>query len=228
MIGPRPGRKKARRFGTGAEALRAAGWTRDALQSTLSGRWLRPRTVLELVAAYLLISALVTRLPGFSVRNIGYDIESQTVAMEEIRAEIGFESEDLQATKEKRDQAAEATLDTYRVDRERVAKQLQALEDRIQLLASKRADAEKAVRDALLASNSSQTDEEVVRDALITFVTRMEPELHLAKSADESALSYWLYPAPETVPKRVFAAPRNRTRPSDARTQGIRLVTALA
>ncbi len=240
MIVPRPGGRKARRFGTGAETLRAAGWTRDALQSTLRGRWLRPRTALELVVAYLLITALVTRLPGFSVRN--YDIESQTVAMEEIRAEIGFESEDLQATKEKRDQAAEATLDIYRVDRERVAKQLQALEDRIEFLASKRTEAEKVVRDALLASNSSQTDEEVVRDALTTFVARLEPELHLEKSADETALLYWLYPEPGTAPKRVFATTHNRTRPSrrpeevrleaggaqpPASLSSIRLVTAL-
>lgn len=229
MIAPRMGRRKSRRFG---------GWVRDgegrtqglraALPSTWGGGWLRSRTILEIFAAYLVITALVTRLPGFSVRSIGYDIENQTVAMEEIRAEIGLESEDLQATKEKRDQAAAATLDTYRVDRERVAKQMQALEDRIQTLASKRTEAEKVVRDALLASTSARSEDEIIAETLTTFVARVETELHLEKGADEAALSYWLCPAPDTVPKRVFAPARNKGRPSEAaRAQDSRAVTSL-
>ncbi|HOV73843.1 MAG TPA: HDIG domain-containing protein [Candidatus Hydrogenedentes bacterium] len=167
---------------------------------------------IQLFVVCLAFAALVTRLPGFSIRSIGYDIENQTVAMEEVRAAIPFQSEDLQATKEKRDEAAKATLDTYRVDRERVAKQLQLLDDRIQFLASKRAEIAKAVREALQTSTSAQSEEEIVRKALLAFVERIEPELRLDKPVDAAALACWIEPAPETLPKRVFASTRNRPR----------------
>ena len=196
MIFPKSGRKKARH---GATAHRES-------QEAKTPRFFKwGAEFSSLIAAFVILSVAVTKSPKFPQNTIGYDIDSQTVALKEIRSDIYFQTEDLQATKVKRDEAAAQEPETYRVDRDAVNKQLQFLDEEIDLLLSKRDDVAKVVRKALLESNSSQTDSDVVTGAVTDYAARlMENDPQFRSFENPSNLAVWLLPAMDSVPKRQF------------------------
>ena len=157
------------------------------------------------VAVFLILTAAITEPPKLPHKAIGYDIESQALALEEIRSDIYFETEDLKATKEKRDAAAAQAPDTYRVDREGVQRQLRTLDDRIEALLSKRDEVAEVVRKALLKSDSSQTDSDVVSKAVTGYAVRLKEDPAFHGFENPSNLAAWLMPSMDSVPKRQFA-----------------------
>jgi len=197
MIFPKSGRKKARH---GAAAHRES-------QEPRAPAWFFKwgAEFSSLIAAFVILSVAVTKAPKFPQNAIGYDIDSQTVALKEIRSDIYFQTEDLQATKVKRDEAAAQAPETYRVDRDAVNKQIQFLDEEIDLLLSKRDDVAKVVRKALLESNSSQTDSDVVTRTVTDYAGRlMENDPQFRRFENPSNLAVWLLPAMDSVPKRQF------------------------
>ena len=167
--------------------------------------------VLIVVAAFVVLVAMVTKPPELPRKAIGYDIDSQSVALDEVRSDIYFETEDLQATKLKRDEAAAKVPETYRVDRETVQKQLRLVDEHIQAILAKRDDVEKAVAAALDASNSSQAESEVVSKAVADYALTLKDDSDFKDWADPAAFAVWLTPLSESVPKRQFApAPKDK------------------
>jgi hypothetical protein len=208
MIFPKSGRKKARHGAT-------AHWESQEPETPRFFKW--GAEFSSLIAAFVILSVAVTKSPKFPQNTIGYDIDSQTVALKEIRSDIYFQTEDLQATKVKRDEAAAQEPETYRVDRDAVNKQLQFLDEEIDLLLSKRDDVAKVVRKALLESNSSQTDSDVVTRAVTDYAARLmenDPQFRSFENPSNPGsvsekptlplLAVWLLPAMDSVPKRQF------------------------
>jgi len=163
--------------------------------------------IVLLLLSFVVLLAALTKPPTFTKSSIGYDIDSQAVALEEVRAEIYFEAENLQATKQKRDEAAQAVPDTYRVDREDVENQLKLLDKRIDALLAKREEVDAAVRKALSESNSSQTDAEIISKAVLNYATQLKKEEAFQDYPDADMLALWLMPTEDSVPKRVFEEP---------------------
>lgn len=148
--------------------------------------------------------AAITKFPAYTKQDIGYDIDKQPVALEEVRAAVSFKAEDLQATKYRRDEAAMGVPDTYRVDGERVRKQRAQLEKRIAVLADKRDAVANAVREALAASNSTQGAFEVVSGAVTALAAELREEDAFKDFPSPAVLALWLMPAPGSIPKRRF------------------------
>ena len=166
MMAPRWFRRKTR---SGAGAVRAGkGSPRRAM-----GFRTRPEFLLFALALALLVAA-VTKPPELGKQEIGYDIDSSPVALEEVRAEIYFESEIRDATQAKRDAAAATVPDTYRVDNDRVQRQLRLLDERTGALRDKRGEVEQAVREALAQSDSSQEAADVVMRAVTDYAAQLE------------------------------------------------------
>ena len=195
MIFQRSGKKRIR-HGTAAhrefretEAPRIFKWGAEAL---------------SLTAAFVILTAFVTEPPKFPRKAIGYDIDSQSVALEEIRSDIYFQAEDLQATRMKRDEAAAKVPDTFRVDREQVKERLRLLDDRIEELNLKREQVAEVVRKALRGSNSSQTDSDVVAKAATDYAAHLMDEDAFRNFGNPSDLAVWLMPTVDSIPKRQF------------------------
>ncbi|HOK09029.1 MAG TPA: HDIG domain-containing protein [Candidatus Hydrogenedens sp.] len=62
------------------------------------------------------------------------EVDREIVAKQELRANFSFQTEDVKATQEARNQAREKVLPHYRIDKEKVQKQLQTLRERISQL----------------------------------------------------------------------------------------------
>ncbi|NIA14126.1 MAG: HDIG domain-containing protein [Nitrospiraceae bacterium] len=173
-----------------------------------SSDFFRTRTaVLAYALTFLLLTAAVTQAPELSREAIGYDIGMQPVALEEVSSTIDFTAEDLQGTKAKRDEAAASVPDVFRVDQERIQEQLRKLDERAQLILDQRGGLEQAVRDALMASDSSQTDADVLSKAVAEYAAKLLEDERFEGYPDAAVLSTWLMPAPDSLPRRSFAAP---------------------
>jgi putative nucleotidyltransferase with HDIG domain len=157
-----------------------------------------------LLSIFLILTAAITEPPKFPSKTIGYDIESQAVALEEIRSDRYFETEDLKATAERRDAAALQTPDSYRIDHERVSRQLHALDERVEAVMAKREEVAEAVRNALLDSNSNQTDLDVVMKAVSDYSASLKNDSAFHDVDNTALLSPWFMPTLDSVPKRQF------------------------
>lgn len=195
MILRRPGRKN----------LRAGVASPHAPHGPLVSVILHNRTqILVFVLAFAVLVAATTRTPELIRKTVRYDINVQAIAMEEIRADIPFQTEDLLATKTKRDEVAARVPDTYRIDDDCVQEQLNRLDERILALSSKHKEVAAAVLDALKASNSHQSDFEVVESAVMQYVERLMDDPVFAGFPDPAALAIWLMPSLESLPQRQF------------------------
>ncbi|MDQ1255651.1 MAG: hypothetical protein QG656_243 [Candidatus Hydrogenedentes bacterium] len=210
------GRKRTRP-GSGFNRL-----AQDVAPRSSSKRWER----LAIGTAFLVIVAALTRLPKSDNALFGQDIDSQSIAQETIRTEFYFESEEVEATREKRDQAAADVPDTYRVDRQRVRKQLDLLTQRIQALSTQQTALDAALRKALLASTSEDEAGDVVSKTVLDFAEALRAEPAFEGFPDATFLAVWLTPAPESLPEREFAPPEADSADAAAAEQP-RPVTAL-
>ncbi len=179
---------------------------------------------LWLGAALVVCVAAVTKPPDFSRKVVGYDIESQSVALDEVRADIYFETEDLRATKEARDEAAAKIPDTYRVDRDRVEEQLRRLDDRIMALLAQQDQVGQAVRQALKTSASDQQESDVVAKAIADYAATLQQDPAWQNAGSAASLALWLMPAPECLPHREFATPSRNTNRGTAGAPAVSLV----
>ena len=202
MIFSKPGRKN-NRPGTISSRIQAEPRTPPVFNTRTE--WL----VLALVV--VLFALAITRPPDFSRLGIGVGGPAETpranlqsVAREEVRAEIAFETEDLQATKAKRDEAAAKVPDTYRVDRERVRSQLQLLNEQVQLLAARRDEVATLLADALRKAPAGKSEEEIVAKTVGDFAAKLKEDPAFGSMPDGAILAVWLTPSPDSVPRRVI------------------------
>ncbi len=186
---------------------------------------------IALLAAFVTLVAAVTgfRLLGDPIGR--YDVSGETVASQTIQAAFAFDSEDLEATREAREQAAAAVPAMYTVDRERIANQSLTLQQRITTLKDRRVEVETAILEALRTSNSAQSVEEVVSAVLDSVVVRWKQDPLFEGFPDATYLRVWIQPDLDTLPRRIFAdkpksssaadAPRAVTSLSDPPAEGM-------
>lgn len=169
-------------------------------------RWSR-RQGLALASAFVaLVAALALEVePPQEI--IDYDFETATFARENVQAEFGFKAEDRAATARAKEEAALKVPDAYRVDQEVIRRELRELQQRIDTLAGQRNDLDKALRQALGNSDSSQDAQQVIWNAAVDFAGRLigRPPFEDVKEAE--SLAVWLMPDPASVPKRRFETP---------------------
>jgi len=159
---------------------------------------------LTMLGAFTVLVATVTgfRLLGDPLGR--FDIDAETVASQTIQAAFAFDSEDLEATREAREQAAAARPAMYSVDRERVTNQILTLQQRITTLKDRRAEVELAIHEALKASTSAQSVEEVVSGVLDTIVAKWKTDELFEGFPDATYLKAWIQPDLNTLPRRNF------------------------
>ena len=162
---------------------------------------------LLVAGALVVIAAAITKPPQSTRGKIDYDIDSHPIALEDVRSDTLFQAEDLQATKEKREEAALKAPDTYRVDGERVRGQLLKLQERVDMLAVKREQVGTAICEALSASDSSQTEFDVVWTAVTDYAAKLREDPAFEGFSSADSLAVWLLPVLDTVPKRSFEEP---------------------
>lgn len=172
-----------------------------------------PRTIqmrtraLVVFLVFVVLVAAVTEYPELPSEAIGYDISSQAVAQREVRSSIYFKAVVLQATEANEEEAAALVPDIYRVDRDRAARQIQEFDDRVRATMAQREGVEAAVREALLASDSSQPALEVAAKAATEFAAKLKETPEFSDCPDASTLAAWLMPAASSLPERVFDVP---------------------
>jgi len=147
----------------------------------------------------------MTKRPPSDTGVSDQDIESQSIAHDTIEAQFYLETENLQATKEKRDRAAAEVPETYRVNRARVREQLEQLGQRIELLAAQRQPLEAVVRDALAASKMFEAAEDVVAKAVADYAARLRDAPEFEDFPDAAFLAIWLMPAMASPPEESSA-----------------------
>jgi len=164
-----------------------------------------PLQQLMVVLAFVVLVAMLTRTPG---RALGLleSVNTGEVPKEDIRSTTFFESVDLAKTKAAQELAASGVPDHYRVDLSRVQERLEALDERIAFIETQRPEAVQIVLDALRASTSSQTAEEVVSKAITAFATMLKTQEAWAEYPDAAQLAEWLKPDVDSLPERLFAA----------------------
>ncbi len=155
-------------------------------------------------SAFVVLVSAVTGLRILGNPAGRYDIDAETVASQTVQAAFSFESEDLEATREARERAAATVPAMYSIDRERVTTQLLTLQQRITTLKDRRAEVEKAIRDALTASTSQQSVEDVVGAVLTQLVDQWKADPLFAGFPDAAYLKTWIQPDLDTLPKRIF------------------------
>ena len=164
--------------------------------------------------AFVFLTAAVTPYPTLELPFRLEDVESAVVADEDIRAEIAFSSENVEATRLARAAAADLVPQHYRVDLEQVQRGMDVLEERIERLMAHMPATEAAVRAALLASDMRTPSAEVVRAAVAAYAAEINvEELGLAETVNPADLAPWLLPDLATTPRRT-AAPLDEDAPA--------------
>jgi hypothetical protein len=156
--------------------------------------------------AFLVLVAAITELPTLGVQSGRYDIDAEDVASKTVTADIPFHSDDLEATRERREEAVESVLPTLRVDVRHVSLLDDLLRGRIDTLIALRSNIDKGMREALSASHEGQAREEIITDTLRGFVEawREDPAIENAEYPDVETLLVWLEPENESIPLRDF------------------------
>jgi len=159
---------------------------------------------LVVALAFAVLVAALTKITTLEGRLYDQDIASQSIAQDTIRAQFPFMTESLQATKDKREEAARSVLDRYRVDREKVRIQLDWLQQQIEALRGEREALEAAIRDALMKSRSDERAEDVVSQVVAAYAAQIRQEPAFESLPDAASLAVWLMPNMNSLPRRVF------------------------
>lgn len=190
----RIGRRKSRLSGASLRPASAPG------PGTLAARWRTP----VLVASYVVLVAAMTREPSTGIGLSEQDLESRSIAPDTVRSLFTFQTENLEATEEKRTQAAAGEPETYRVDRQRVRKQLDQLDQLVQTLAMQKDAIYEAIRQALQSSTADDTSDDVVEEAITNFAAQLAKQPAMQGMPEPAFLALWLTPDPACIPQRVF------------------------
>ena len=165
-----------------------------------------------IIAMFVLLVASITDMPSFSKKSEAYDIDQEVAAKQDIITQFSFDTENMVATHEAKENAALRVPNTWRIDTQRVNDQLNNLERGITLLSERTSTIEEAVRQALLASTSDQTVETIVDLTVRKLVTDWKKD-SLAKGFPEvDDLVVWLSPDLATLPTREYE-PDDETNP---------------
>lgn len=163
--------------------------------------------------AFVVLVASITRPFTTDSQTPYTDVKAGDVARESVYAEFTFNSEDLEATRTKREKAAGLVSNTYRVDESRVKQQIKNLKDIVDLALLQKKPLDSALRKALLSSSPAQTKESVVDQALRDYAEQLKKTQPEVKDLSTETLAYWLSPRLETVPTRVFPENGESTAP---------------
>lgn len=161
---------------------------------------------LAVVLAFLVLVLALARRTTPAYDTIDYDFETEPIAREDIKAEFGFKSEDRAETARVREEVAVKVPDVYRVDQSVVEEQLALFDQRLKAVESVHPTVEKAVREALSASNSSQEAQQVAWQAVLTYAESVAGKAPFEFITDPALLATWLMPNPASLPKRKFKA----------------------
>lgn len=164
-----------------------------------------------IAAAYVVLLAAVTQWmpPREETRPLA-DFES--IPPEDISAEVQFESEDVEQTRQARESAAAQEWDRYFVSSAQVEQQLNRLEERVNVLKAQRQRLTSAIRQALLDSAPSAEADNVAAKTVRSFAAGLvETHKELEGAEDPGALAVWLMPDPKSLPERVFDEQNEKT-----------------
>ena len=195
------GRRRAKRGVSTAFRTPTAGPAQEEVRSRRLQRGVLAATFV--FAALMLFDPFASFDPTLEV-----DLENEVIASREWVAEFSFETIDIEKTEAARAQAEAQVPDAYVVQRYIVNERLARLDEHISALAAHRTPLDEAIRSALLASNSSIPSERVIRDAVSAYLAELPDEdPTLRHIEDRGALSPWLYPRADSVPRREYAEP---------------------
>lgn len=160
---------------------------------------------LFVATAFIVSVAALTELLVLRDQTGRYDIEAETVASQTIQASFGFDAIDLEATREKREEAAAQVPVTYSVDHERVKSQLLTLQLRINTLQDRRGEIDAAIREALLSSTSLESKNDIVHRVVADLAEKWKEDPFPEGFPEAAVLTTWLTPRLDSIPTRRFA-----------------------
>ncbi|HIJ65289.1 MAG TPA: HDIG domain-containing protein [Candidatus Hydrogenedentes bacterium] len=162
---------------------------------------------LLLALVFAAMVATVTRVPESDVTGLEQDIDAQPIARETIKAgHFSFQSEDLRATEEARQDAAAAVPDIYIVDYDNgIQPALAMLEQRSDAIAAAAGQLDQAIRSRLATSNENQDARALVDAAVKMVAAELKGQAAFREAIDAQTLCQWLTPLESTVPEREFA-----------------------
>lgn len=179
---------------------------------------------ITIIAAFVILVASVTEFRLLSNASGRYNIDAESIASKTVQAAFPFQSEDLEATREKREEAAAAVPAIYSIDKERVSNQLLTLQQRITTLRDRRAEIDQAIRKALLASTSQQSVEEIVDRVLTELANTWKSDPLFEGFPDTAAIKVWIQPDLDSLPTRIF---EETSAPAEQGAQPVRNVVGL-
>ncbi len=148
--------------------------------------------------------AAMTDFPILNSPTGEYDVSTEAAASRTIRATFAFESEDLEATRAAIDATARSVPERYAVDLQRVDTQLLTLSQRINTLTERRDQVKTTIRDALQASTSADSENDVLTKTLTALIEQWKRDPLFEGFAETTFLVPWLVPSEGSLPKREF------------------------
>jgi putative nucleotidyltransferase with HDIG domain len=199
MTYPSSGRKNGRSTTNGLRTAHES-FSRTLFQRR--GQWA------VFVVSFVTLVAAVTKPPELG-QKVGRDVDFAMPARENYQADILFQAEDLTLTKAKRDEAALKIFDTYRVDSERVRRQVRLLDERIQALLAQREPLEHAIRAELKKLNPAEDPAPAVARVVSEFAAELRRKEAFKEYPGPDVLAVWLTPTPASLPKAAPAHQKN-------------------
>ncbi|MBI2425166.1 MAG: HDIG domain-containing protein [Candidatus Hydrogenedentes bacterium] len=174
---------------------------RGALRRKAEGRAVVRQTIITSLAFVVLVAAL-TREPK---RNALVSVDlSEAVSRQEVRAEIPFDSVDLEATEAERARASSSVPGLYYIDQERVSTQLNSLRSRIAWITGQRDTVRQAVLGALKNARPEDDPDVLVEKTILQTVTDLRTQNQDAELPEPAVLALWLMPDAQSLPAVVF------------------------
>lgn len=156
------------------------------------------------VFVVVVLVASIMDMPKLNEPSGRYDIRGEQIASQRVIASFAFESENLDATREAREQAAALVPETWSISRERVDNQILTLQQRITSLTDRTVEVDVAVRDAMLASTSNELVDEIVATTILDLVTEWKSDPLSKGYPGLEDLVIWVSPQSTSLPERVF------------------------
>ena len=178
-------------------------------------RWIPQKSRLALVASFFVLSTAVSPyvelLPG-AFRAEREEMDYGALAPDAIQTEIAFDAPDPEATRLARAEAAAKVPDTFRVNRERVRGQLEDFNRFAEAVQNQRRNMDEALRETLLASDSSQRTGDLVWTVAVERAGTLIDSAAAVDDAAPESIAVFLLPDSNSVPEREFEpAPQGQT-----------------
>jgi putative nucleotidyltransferase with HDIG domain len=184
---------------------RAGGFSRPVHDLNPEERRDRRVFLCALGLSFAVLVASMTRNPRPAFDEYTEDLETEVIAQRTWKSEFAFESVDLDKTADAAEEAAQKIPDMFYVDAVGVESQLDELRQRTSALRELAPQIEDQIKKALLSSNSSVPDDQVVSAALVQFAEKLvqtDPRFSGVKNVP--ALALWLQPDSTSIPTRIF------------------------